>query len=217
MIRKSQARNDIIEAAEHLNRLGYLVADSGFISVRVENEVLFSPPGVHRSRLDPKQLGVVRLDGKGRQEIAVDSEMWTHLVIYREREDIGAVVFAQPPRATGFAVAGMGLEERILPELVLRLGGVPLVRRQNPVGQASVEATSVIKNLERSRAFLIANRGVLTVGNDVWEAVTRQELVEHYARVLLTARLLGKVESLPDEQVARLVEVHFQEEGGRNL
>jgi len=100
---------------------------------------------------------------------------------------------------------------------VVRLGGVPLIRHESVVGQNSTEGTSVVKSLHRSRAFLIANQGVVTVGADIWEAVSHQELVEHYAQVLLTARLLGKVESLPDSQVKRLVEVHFKEEGGRNL
>jgi ribulose-5-phosphate 4-epimerase/fuculose-1-phosphate aldolase len=143
--------------------------------------------------------------------------VWTHLVIYRERPEIGAVIFAQPPHATGFTVAGEGLEDRVLPELVVRLGGVPLIRRESPTGKTASEFNSIVKQLDRAKAFLIAGRGVLTIGADVWEAVSGQELVEHHARVLLTARLLGKVETLPEAEVARLVETHFEQEGGRNL
>ncbi len=217
MKRKSVVKRDLLEATQHLNRLGYLPADNGFVSVRAGQEIIYTPTGVHRARLAGDALETVRLDGKGKQQVAPGTEMWTHLLIYREREDIGAVILAQPPRATGFAVAGEALEERILPELVVRLGGVPLIRRESPVGQKSSEATSVVGSLHRSRAFLIANQGVITVGADIWEAVAHQELVEHFAQVLLTARLLGKVESLPDNQVARLVETHFKEEGGCNL
>lgn len=213
---KSQ-RRELIEAAAHLNRLGYLVADSGLISARAGEEILYAPEGLHRARLDAKQLEAVRLDGKSKQEIRTDSELWTHLLIYRERSDVGAVISAQPPRATGFAVAGEGLEERILPELVLKLGAVPFIRRESPVGQSASAATSVVKLLDRACAFLIANHGVLTHGVDVWEAASRQELVEHYAQVLWAARLLGKVETLPEATVARLVEVHFERRGGRNL
>jgi L-fuculose-phosphate aldolase len=217
MNRKSTLKRDLLEACAHLNQLGYLVADNGLLSVRADQEVLFTPDGIHRARLEARDLGVVRLDGKGKQQVSPGTDMWTQLLIYRERSDVGAVIFAQPPRATGFAVAGEGLEQRILPELVLRLGAVPLIRHQSPIEQTSTEATSVLEHLDRSQAFLIANRGVITVGRDVWEAVARQELVEHYARVLFTARTLGKVETIPDAQVARLIEVHFEREGGRNL
>jgi ribulose-5-phosphate 4-epimerase/fuculose-1-phosphate aldolase len=65
--------------------------------------------------------------------------------------------------------------------------------------------------------FILMNRGVITVGTHPWEAAARLELVEHYARVLLLARILGRVRALPGGQVARLVEARFAVDGGRNL
>ncbi len=207
-----QARRDLIDVAAHLSRLGYVVAECGLLSVRSGQEILLTPEGVHRGRLEARQLESVRLDGKSKTEIRPSSDLWTHLVIYREREDAGAVLFGQPPHATGFAVAGEPLEEQVLPEMVLRLGHVPLIRQEGTAGIGD----SIKPHLGESTTFIVANRGVISIGHDLWQAVARLELVEHYARVLLLARTLGRVRELPESLLSRLVETKFTEEGGRN-
>lgn len=208
-----QAKRDLIAAASYLSHLGFLPADSGLLSARVGGEILATPEGIHKARLEPRHLESLRLDGKSRIEVSPSSDLWTHLVIYREREDVRAILFAQPPHATGFAIVGKALEEPVLPELVLRLGQVPVVRHEGAAGAGE----SIKPHLADSQAFILANRGVVVVGSDVWDAASRLELVEHYARALFTARLLGKVRGLSGSQVARLVEKRFTEEGGRNL
>jgi L-fuculose-phosphate aldolase len=55
-------------------------------------------------------------------------------------------------------------------------------------------------------AFLLANHGVVTVGEDVELAYQRMETVEQSARILLAARLLGGPHALPPEEVQRLLE-----------
>ncbi len=212
MASTGQMKKELIEVAGHLSRLGYLVADCGLLSARVGDEILITPDGAHRARLDPRQIESVRLDGKSKTEIRPSSDLWTHLVIYREREDVGAVLFAQPPHATGFAVAGEALEEHVLPEMVLRLGHVPLVTQDGPVGMGE----SIKPHLGESSTFVLANRGVIAIGHDLWQTAARLELVEHYARVLLLARTLGRVRELPESLLSRLVETRFTEEGGRN-
>lgn len=207
-----RAKRDLLAATSHLSRLGFLVADCGMLSVRVGQEIVVTPEGVHRTQIEPRQLETVRLDGKRGREVKPSSDLWTHLVIYREREDLGAVFFAQPPYSTSFAVAGWGLDQPVLPEMVLRLGHVPLIR-QNGTGQPG---ESILPHLHEAQAFIIMNRGVITIGRDAWEAAARLELVEHYARVLLLARILGGVQEIPEAQMALLVEARFAEEGGRN-
>jgi L-fuculose-phosphate aldolase len=213
MANMGQIKRDLVAVAAHLSQRGYLVADCGALSARAGEEILVTPEGVHAARLEPKHLESVRLDGKSRVEIGPASDLWTHLIVYREREEAGCVIFAQPPHATGFAVVGEGLDAKVLPELVLRLGQVPLIDHE---GMARI-GDSIKPHLGHSQAFILANRGVLVVGSDPWDAASRLELVEHYARVLLMGRLLGRVKELPEAQVARLVEARFAEEGGHNL
>ena len=49
-----------------------------------------------------------------------------HLRCYQERADVGAVVHAHPPTATGFAVAHLDMDRYNMIETVLTLGSVPV-------------------------------------------------------------------------------------------
>jgi L-fuculose-phosphate aldolase len=59
-------------------------------------------------------------------------------------------------------------------------------------------------------AILMANHGVVTYGEDLCRAYMRMEAVEHYARIVLTARQLGSVQSLDSHELEKLVAVRSQ-------
>jgi L-fuculose-phosphate aldolase len=54
-------------------------------------------------------------------------------------------------------------------------------------------------------AFLMANHGAVTAGPSLTIAHQRMESLEHTARILLTSRLLGRVNELSADQVTALV------------
>jgi len=149
----------------------------------------------------------VVLDGEGRHlagERTASSEVLVHLRIYARRADVGAVVHAHPPTATGFAVAGEGLAADVLPEIILLMGSVPLVPYATPGTTALADQFEPF--LAGHEAFLMANHGATTVGPTVAIAHQRMESVEHAAKILLTARLLGRTDRLSTEQVRALEE-----------
>ena len=125
-----------------------------------------------------------------------------HLAIYRRRHDVHAIVHAHPPAATAFAVAGEGLVAPVLPEIIFTLGAVPLV----PYAQPGTEAlpAAIEPYLDGHDALLLANHGATTMGRTVEEALSRMEAVEHAARILLGARMLGRVVELRPADVAAL-------------
>ncbi len=123
--------------------------------------------------------------------------------IYRAREDVNAVVHAHPPVATAFAVAGLGLPGNVLPELAVQMGEVPVVPYATPGTQAMPDALAPY--LPNYDAFLLANHGATTLGCTLAEAHQRMESLEHSANIILTARLLGRVNALAGEE-SRLLE-----------
>ena len=131
--------------------------------------------------------------------------MGLHLRIYARRPDVGAVVHAHPPTATGFGVAGEDFMAPVLPEIILQVGGVPLVPYATP-GTTAV-ADRFEPYLDRHDAFLMANHGATTVGPSLRLAHQRMESLEHVARILLTARLLGRVQPLSEAEAAVLREM----------
>lgn len=130
-----------------------------------------------------------------------------HLAIYRAREDVNAVVHAHPPVATAFAVAGIGLPGNVLPELAVQVGEVPVVPYATPGTEAMPDAIAPF--LPNYDAFLLANHGATTLGCTLAEAHQRMESLEHSANILLTARLLGRVNALGADD-ARVLEVARQ-------
>jgi L-fuculose-phosphate aldolase len=183
---------------------GLIAGQDGNVAVRVARDrVLVTPRGVIKALLAPSDMVLVDLAGrKWRGRCNPTSELDLHLRILRRRPDVAAVVHAHPPTATGFAVAGQGFETFVLPELILQCGRVPVVPFGTP-GTAEL-GDRIEPYLAGRDAWLLANHGAVTVGATLDAAWIRMESLEHAARILFTARALGRVTELPPGAGARL-------------
>lgn len=131
-------------------------------------------------------------------------ELNLHLAAYKARPDVGAVLHAHPPVATGFACAGVAVETTIIAEAVVSLGAVvPTVDYALPGSQTQLEALA--KVLPWVDAVLLGSHGVLTVGVDLEQAYLRMELVEHLAKITQAALSVGRPRQLPEKDVERLL------------
>ncbi len=198
-------KKDILEAGRRVYERGYGAANDGNISARLDKKhIVITPTGVSKGFMNATDLCVVDMTGRlVRGKKNPSSETAMHLRIYRERPDVNSVCHAHPPYATGFAVAGLPLDQPVLPEAVLTLGSVPLV----PYGLTGTEdfVAPLLPFIRMYDAFLLANHGALTVGVDVVAAYHKMEILEHYAHILFIARTLGTVVTLTDEQVRQLI------------
>jgi len=201
--REFEHRNDIVEVGRRLYQKGFVAAADGNISIRMsEDRILTTPTGLNKGRLGPEDLVVTDMRGTrlyGRREPSSELEM--HLVMYHERPDIGAVVHAHPAHASGFAVAGIALDQPLLSEVILTLGTVPLAEYGTPTTPELAEA---VRPFAASDGILLANHGALTVGADVFAAYDRMETLEHSAHIYVVARTLGTERPLSEEHVTKL-------------
>ena len=202
--RKREHSRSIIQFGKMLHRQGFVAGTDGNISVRLDHcSILTTPTKISKGRMKPDDLVVVDLSGKkleGRR--APSSEIDLHLAIYREREDINAVVHAHPCTATAFACAGFSLEEPLCSEILVTLGGVPLAPYRTPGTPALAEAMRPF--ILDHDAILMANHGVVTYGPDLSCAYLNMEIVEHFARIMLAATQLGHRQLLDTEAVREL-------------
>lgn len=184
---------------------GYVAANDGNLSMKTApDRLLVTPSGVSKGRLTPDMLLVTDLEGnvlEGNRHPSSETKM--HLAVYRGRLDVGAVVHAHPPVSTAFAVCRRGMETPYLSELVTGLGAVPCTPSFAMLSTDQVPR-SVEPYLADHCAVLLANHGALTWGEDLWEAFGRMETVEHTAKILLNARLLGDPVALTQEETAEL-------------
>jgi L-fuculose-phosphate aldolase len=196
-----QIRADIVEIGRRLYRKGLIAANEGNISVR-EGDVLYvTPAGVCKGFLAPETVVRTNLRGQSLNGYA-STEVAMHVSVYHRRPDVRAVVHAHPVLATGFAVAGVPLDEPLLAEAVAVLGPVPVVPYGTPGTNELAE--TVDRAIVGHHALLLANHGALTVGDTLLRAWERMETLEHLAGVALTARLLGRRHPLPAWAVDRL-------------
>ncbi|HEX4935545.1 MAG TPA: class II aldolase/adducin family protein, partial [Gemmatimonadaceae bacterium] len=118
------------------------------------------------------------------------------------RPDARAVVHAHPPLATGFAVAGIPLDRAVLAEVITTLGSIPIAEYGTPSTPELAEA--VERHVKAHDGLLLANHGALTLGQELFAAYYKMETIEHFAKISLVARLLGRERLLSREEVDRL-------------
>ena len=199
-----ELRQDIIEIGRLVYQKGWVAANDGNITVRLDAErVLATPTGVSKGMMHPDDLIVVDMQGNklsGRKECT--SEVAMHMKIYDMRPDIHSVLHAHPPVATGFATAGRPLNLALLPEVIIGLGCVPLADYGLPGTPALTEP--LLPYIPKYDAIMMGNHGAVAYGEDVYKAFFRMETVEHFARISLVAELLGGPTVLPRVEVEKL-------------
>ncbi len=200
-------REQICDICHKMWQLGWVAANDGNISAKLEDgSFMATPTGISKSFITPEKL--VRIDREGNVLEALEgyrpsSEIKMHLRCYEERADVGAVLHAHPPVATGYAVANIPLDEYSMIETVLTLGSIPVTPYGTPSTYEVPDA--IAPYLGEHDALLLQNHGALTVGADVVTAYYRMETLELFAKISLNAHLLGGAKELSGENIDRLI------------
>jgi L-fuculose-phosphate aldolase len=199
-------RHDIVDIGRYVWQKGWIAANDGNITIRLDDEkILCSPTGVCKGMMHPDDLIIVDMHGRKLQgRLEGTTEIAMHLTIYKMRPDVGAVLHAHPPVATGFATAGRPLNLALLPEVVIGLGCVPLAGYGLPGTSELLEP--LLPLIPKYDALMMGNHGVVCYGEDVHKAFFRMETVEHFARITLVAELLGGPTVLPKGEVQKLLD-----------
>ena len=199
-------KEEIVEISRRLYQKGFVVANEGNISVKLNDRIIVTPTRRSKGFLSVKDLATADLKGKKLEgELEPTSELLLHLFVYQKRPDLGAVIHAHPPYATAVAVAGSELSEDILPEVFLSLGKIPLASYGTP--STKELPNSVARLILKYDAILLKNHGVLTIGKELEEAYFKLERTEHFAHIFFIASSLGRVEKLSSSQMDKLREL----------
>jgi L-fuculose-phosphate aldolase len=182
----------------------FVASNDGNISARLDAQrVLTTPTGVSKGFMTPESMVIVDLDGRPLSAGKPSSEILLHLFVYRERPDAQAVVHAHPLHATGFATAGLSLQDCVAAEIILTIGSIPLAQYGTP---STLKLPETLRPfVHHHDAFLLANHGAVTIGRDLWEAYYKMERLEHYAHIIFISRQLGGEKILPQTEVEELL------------
>jgi L-fuculose-phosphate aldolase len=204
-----ELRLAIIECGRITYNRHLTTSNDGNISIRMsDGNVLITPSGLSKGRLNPDDLLIVDLDGNvisSRPDRKPSSETPMHLEVYKHREDVYAVLHAHPIFATTLTVAGLEFPCDVLPEVLLTLGDVPITEYATP---SSHEDALVIRPfLKTHNAMILRQHGSLTYGKNLDEALIHLERIEHVAEIYWRAKMLGEVKRVPPEAQAKLIEL----------
>jgi L-ribulose-5-phosphate 4-epimerase len=199
-----EERTRILKISQDLIAAGLIRDTQGNISIlhRDQSLIAITPSAVPYAERDAEDISVIDLEGnllEGRWKPT--SEFHLHLIFYRERDDVNAVVHTHPPKATVFGVLGSDPLPVVLNEAAMVIGGaVPIAPYARP---GSVELAEVtFKATGDGNTAIMAHHGLITVGQDLESACRASIAVEASADTIITARSMGfEPNSLSPEEV----------------
>jgi L-ribulose-5-phosphate 4-epimerase len=198
-------RQDLVSLHEELPRNGLAVWTGGNVSARDPDSglVAIKPSGVRYGELTADRMVVVDLDGQIVEgTLKPSSDTASHLYIYRHRPDIHGVVHTHSRYATAFAAVGRPIPVYLTAQADEFGGEIPCAGFAF-IGDDSI-GSLVVDGIGRSRAILLKNHGVFTIGSSARSAVKSAVMVEDVAATVFLALQLGTPEVLSDEAIERL-------------
>jgi len=206
----------VCQLNKELEKQGLVTMTSGNVSGRdlETGLVAIKPSGVVYERLRPEDMSVVTLTGEvmeGRLKPSVDTA--THLYVYRHRADVNGVVHTHSNYATAFAAVGRGIPCS-LTAMADEFGGPIPVGPYAAIGGEEI-GQAIVEHIGGSKAILMKNHGVFTIGESPEAALKSAVMVEDAARTCFLAMQIGDLSEIPADEVARAHKRYREKYGQR--
>ena len=190
---KKKFCEDVLRISQKAFQEKLFAGTSGNLSIclREEKMIAITPTSVRYETMCWEDVVLIDFDGNIIDGHFNPSSEWRmHAEIYKQMPEVNAIVHTHSPYATAFAVVRQPIPQ-ILIEMIPFLGGdVPLAVYAKP-GTAEL-GTNVVQALGHDRyGCLMANHGVVTVGDTIDRAYLRAEYVEDAAKIYCYAKGLG--------------------------
>ncbi len=189
---------------------------------REKDFVVIKPSGVAYDKMKPKDMVVLNLYGQVVEgDLKPSSDAATHLVLYRQFQNIGGVVHTHSEWATSWAQAGRGIPAIGTTHADHFYGEIPCTRKMTKEeieGEYELETGRVIVerfkdlNPDQVPGVLVNNHGPFSWGTDAANAVHNSLVMEEVAK--MTFRSLQLNPETKMDQV--LLDKHFLRKHGKN-
>jgi len=208
-------RKQLIETARSMNALGINQGRSGNVSARIGGGLLITPSGMDYDLLKPGDMVEMTLKGEVRASHRSPSTEWRfHTAILARRPDAGAVVHTHSPVATSLSCL-----RRDIPAFhyMVAVAGGDTIRcaRYATFGTRAL-SDSALAALEDRKACLLANHGVIALGETLKAALDLALEVETVAGQYHRALQIGKPAILPRAEMVRVLKAfrHYGRQPG---
>ena len=196
-----------------LPKNGLVKMTSGNVSARdpETNLVVIKPSGYSYEDMTPAHMVIVNLEGdvvEGDLLPSVDTA--THLYVYQRRPDVFGMAHTHSKYATSFAALGEPIPACLTATAMLG-GEIPL-GGYAPIGGEDI-GQEIIANIGKSKAIIMQNHGVFTIGKDAKQATKMAIEVEEIAEITHLALMRGKPIMLTQEQIDEIAELYAHDYG----
>lgn len=200
-----EQRASLLELHHQLFDAGLVVWSGGNISQRVEGGFLIKPSGLMYPELTKESMVYCDLEGKVLEgEFAPSSDTAAHAYVYKNMPEVGGVVHTHSNYACAFAANNEPIP-CILTAIADEFGGDIPVGPFAEIGDDSI-GRGIVSTLagHRSKAVLMAQHGVFTIGKDAKSALKAAVMCEDVAKSAHLAKGLGSPKRLPQDAIDRL-------------
>lgn len=204
-MRHFQLRRELLETARRMNELGLNQGTSGNVSARVEGGMLITPTGMPYEDMRSEDVVEMRHDGHVPAFQLLPSSEWRiHRDLYARRDDVGAVVHAHAMFATTLSCLRRGIPA--VHYMIALAGGKDIRCAEYATFGTAELSLATLDALHERKACLLANHGMIAVGNNLKSALRLSLEVETLAAQYWRALQIGQPVILDDEEMERVLE-----------
>ncbi|PFV47247.1 L-fuculose-phosphate aldolase [Bacillus thuringiensis] len=197
-------REEIVAYGKKMISSGLTKGTGGNISIfnREQGLVAISPSGLDYYETKPEDVVILNLDGEVVEgERKPSSELDMHLIYYRKREDINALVHTHSPYAK--TIASLGWELPAVSYLIAFAGPNVRCAPYETFGTKQL-ADAAFEGMIDRRAVLLANHGLIAGANKIKMAFTIAEEIEFCAQIYYQTKSVGEPKLLPEDEMENL-------------
>jgi len=200
-------REQVAALHGELVRYGLVVWTAGNVSARVPGHdlMVIKPSGVSYDELSPDAMVVCDLYGELVEgDYSPSSDTAAHAYVYRHMTDVGGVVHTHSGYASAWAAVGEPIP-CALTAMADEFGGPIPLGPFARIGDDSI-GKGIVETLtgHRSRAVIMQNHGVFSIGPTAKAAVKAAVMCEDVARSTHLARQLGPLVPIPQDDIDAL-------------
>ncbi len=205
---EQEKRQALIDVCQWMNDAGLNQGTAGNASLRHESGFLITPSAIPYNDMRPEQVVFVELQGDAPRPpegpLRPSSEWRFHHDILFHRPEVNAVLHLHPPHGTALACLREGIPQ--FHYMVAVAGGRDIrCAEYHTFGTPELSA-AILKAMQGRRACLMANHGMLTVGEDLIAARELAIEVEALAGQYLLALNVGEPTLLTDAEMDAVLE-----------
>jgi len=218
MTTEKDYRKILVNLGKDLVEYGLTCGAGGNISIKRGNSIYIKASGTWFDKAKSRDYLKVPLEGdkdKKGVRLKPSCELRMHRACYKVRKDINCVIHSHPVYSIIFANKYRKLKAVTAEFAAILETDIPVIEYIDP---GSFElANEVADKILLHNGLILANHGVITVGDSPREALYRNLLIENESKIILFSDLFSKAKYLNYETKKKIVSSVYSEYRRRRL